>query len=494
YRWSTATYNFFKDRGIEYDKPIPYVGSMRKLFFGQSSMMDLIIELYNKNDSKVYGVFEQRTPMLMIKDPELLKQITIKDFDHFLNHRDAFSVDEDDNVNNMFGSSLFSMRDARWRDMRSTLSPAFTGSKMRQMFQLMDTVANEAVQCLNRDGIPEDGLELDVKDFCARFTNDVIESTVFAQQVNSFKDRENTFYLNSKKMTDFTCLETMKFLLYTTSKRLFKLLKLPLFDVKSTDYLVSLVTGAMKYRQEHNFVRPDMIQMLMEASGMVQTAAHKPVRDWKQHELLGQCFVFFMAGFETTAVTICFTAHEIMENEDVQKKLYEEVCQVNSDLDGGQLTYEALMGMKYLDQVVTEVMRKWPAVAAIDRECSKDITYVVDGKNVEIKKGDTIWLPVAAVQRDPRYFENPEKFDPERFSDENKHKIQPYTYYPFGSGPRNCIGSRFALLESKAVIYYMLRDFRIAPSEKSCIPMVLVPYGYQLKPKNGFWLKLFPRN
>lgn len=160
----------------------------------------------------------------MIRDPELVKQITIKDFDHFINHRNIFGVDSEDphDMDNLFGSSLFSMRDARWKDMRSTLSPAFTGSKMRQMFQLMDIVAKEAVDCLKRDDIPEDGIELDMKDYCTRFTNDVIASTAFGLQVNSFKDRENQFYLMGKKLTTFTALMNLKFLLFQTAQKLFK--------------------------------------------------------------------------------------------------------------------------------------------------------------------------------------------------------------------------------------------------------------------------------
>lgn len=171
-----------------------------------------------------------------------------------------------------------------------------------------------------------------------------------------------------------------------------------------------------------------------------------------------------------------------------------------------------------MDQVVSEVLRKWPAALAIDRECNKDISYEVDGKTVEIKKGQAVWLPVAGFHRDPKYYENPDKFDPERFSDENKDKIKPFTYYPFGLGQRNCIGeyltetkqyilinvltylnissigSRFALLEAKAVIYYLIRDFRIEVSKKSTVPMKLSANGFQLEPKNGFWLKLVPRN
>lgn len=220
------------------------------------------------------------------------------------------------------------------------------------------------------------------------------------------------------------------------------MLKISLFDRKSTNYFVRLVLDAMKYRQENNIIRPDMINMLMEARGLLN--ADKPksgaVRDWSDRDIVAQCFVFFFAGFETSAVLMCFTAHELLENEDVQEKLYEEVAQVDSDLEGGQLTYEAIMGMKYMDQVVSEVLRKWPAAIAIDRECNKDITYEVDGKSIEIKKGDAVWLPTCGFHRDAKYFENPNKFDPDRFSEENKDKIVPFTYYPFGVGQRNCIG------------------------------------------------------
>nr|AAC33299.1 CYP9 cytochrome P450 [Drosophila mettleri] len=497
YRWATANYNFFKERGIPYHKPYPFVGNMGKMLLRQKSMFDLIVELYNRGDSKVFGIFEQRKPLLMIRDPELVKQITIKDFDHFINHRNIFGVDNNDphDMDNLFGSSLFSMRDARWKDMRRPLSPAFTGSKMRQMFQLMDIVANEAVECLKRDDIPENGIELDMKDYCTRFTNDVIASTAFGLQVNSFKDRENQFYMMGKKLTPLQPLTNLKFLLFTSAQKIFKALKISLFDRQSTNYFVRLVLDAMKYRQENNIIRPDMINMLLEARGLINSDKLKSsvVRDWSDRDIVAQCFVFFFAGFETSAVLMCFTAQELLENEDVQEKLYEEVAQVDSDLQGGQLTYEAIMGMKYLDQVVSEVLRKWPAAIAVDRECNKDITYEVDGKSVQIKKGEAVWLPTCGFHRDPKYFENPNKFDPDRFSEENKDKIQPFTYYPFGVGPRNCIGSRFALLEAKAVIYYLLREFRLVPAKKTCIPLVLSSSGFQLAPKTGFWVKLIPR-
>lgn len=102
--------------------------------------------------------------------------------------------------------------------------------------------------------------------------------------------------------------------------------------------------------------------------------------------------------------------------------------------------------------------------------------------------GDPIWIPIWSIQRDPQYFPNPEKFDPERFNDENKQKIDPYTFLTFGIGPRSCIGNRFALLEVKAVLFHLLSKFRIVPTEKTDIPIQIHPRSIGLNAKNGFWV------
>ncbi|XP_037811692.1 probable cytochrome P450 9f2 [Lucilia sericata] len=498
YRWATINNNFFKDRGVPYSKPTILFGNFFEMVLRKKSMFDLIIDIYNEHNGKIYGVFDQRQPLYLIRDPEVIKQIAIKDFDHFVNHRTIFGDEnETDQTKNLFAASLFMMKDNKWKDMRSTLSPVFTGSKMRQMFQLMNEVAQETLAYLKKqNGVnSNDGIDMDIKDFITRFTNDIIASTAFGLKVNSYTDEKNEFYMMGKKVTTFTFIQNLKFMCYANFKKIMKLLKVQLFDKKQTDYFMHLVLDAMKYRKEHNIIRPDMINMLMEAKGMLKGDNPKPVnREWSDVDIVGQCFLFFFAGFETSASLTCFTAHELMENPECQEKLLQEIQDVEQSLDGKPLTYDALQNMRYLDMVVQECLRKWPGAIAIDRVCNKDITYDLDnGEKLELKKGDAIWIPVVGFHRDPQYFENPTKFDPERFSEENKDQIKPFTYLPFGVGPRNCIGSRFALLETKVLIYYIVRDFHIKAAEKSCIPMKLSPNGFQLIPKEGFWLKFAAR-
>ncbi|RZC39785.1 p450 domain containing protein [Asbolus verrucosus] len=96
-------------------------------------------------------------------------------------------------------------------------------------------------------------------------------------------------------------------------------------------------------------------------------------------------------------------------------------------------------------------------------------------------------MPTYAIHRDSQYFPDPERFNPERFSEENKGNIRPYTYLPFGSGPRNCIGSRFALLETKVLFFHILSHFEIIPIEKTQIPLQLNRKSFNMTAEGGFW-------
>lgn len=105
-----------------------------------------------------------------------------------------------------------------------------------------------------------------------------------------------------------------------------------------------------------------------------------------------------------------------------------------------------------------------------------------------ISKGQSLLVPIYGLHRDPNYFPDPTRFDPERFSDENKVKISPCTFLPFGIGPRTCIGERFAKFEVKILLFHIISNFEIVPVEKTDIPVQILKTGFFLIPKNGIWL------
>ena len=106
--------------------------------------------------------------------------------------------------------------------------------------------------------------------------------------------------------------------------------------------------------------------------------------EWEDDDLTAQCMLFFLAGFDTVSVLMCFMAHELAVNPDVQDRLYEEVKEIKKELNGKPLTYEILQKMQYLDMVVSETLRKWPPGIVSDRVCTKEFV-MDDGKGTKVK-------------------------------------------------------------------------------------------------------------
>lgn len=157
--------------------------------------------------------------------------------------------------------------------------------------------------------------------------------------------------------------------------------------------------------------------------------------------LFRKSFLFFIAGFDTSSTLLSFVAYELSANPDIQQKLYEEVEETHKSLGGNKLTYNAVQNMKYLDMVISETLRLWPPAPNTDRLCVKDYNYDDGQCKFTIEKGTVLLIPIIGLHLDEKYWDNPAKFNPERFSDDNKNNITPGAYVPFGVGPRNCIVS-----------------------------------------------------
>ncbi|XP_070502406.1 probable cytochrome P450 9f2 [Chironomus tepperi] len=512
YKWSTSTYDFFEKQGIPYRQPLPLFGTNINMLLKKKPFIDVLKEWYNEfENEKLSGLFEFRRPVVLIRDPQIIKQLTIKDFDHFMDHRVLITED----IDPLFGKNLVSLTGDKWKDMRATLSPAFTGSKMRQMFDFVSTVAIESAEILKNDIQNGGETNFEFKDFASKFTCDNIASCAFGIEVNSFKNPKNDFYRIAKNVMNFSSpLMGLKLVGYFTSPKLMKTLGISLLDKEGCDFFQGALIDTMRTREKLGIVRKDMIHLMLEAKKgkLVHSSEEsnndgyatveeshvgksKVSRQWEELDLAAQCFIFFLAGFDTVAQTMSFVAYELACNPDIQQRLYEEILQTASETgDDQKINYEQLQSMKYLDQVISETLRKWPAAPMTDRLCTKDFELKYDNKVMRFEKNvNSILVPIWMLHRNPKYFPNPEKFDPERFNDENKHKIQDFTYLPFGAGPRNCIGSRFALMEVKTIFFYLLLNFSIEVTEKTQIPLKFENLPFQIKPEKGIWVELKPR-
>ncbi|XP_016958607.1 cytochrome P450 9b2 [Drosophila biarmipes] len=486
YKWSTATFKTFEARKLYFEKPYPLVGNSGGSFFQRRSFQKELSEFYDRTrEQKLAGFFNLRTPMIAVNDPQLIKKVCIKDFDHFPNHPLVFHSDE-----RLVNDMVSSMTDQRWKHMRNTLSPVFTAAKMRNMFTLMNESFAECLQHLDTSAsLPgQKGFEVDMKALCNKLSNDIIATTAFGLKVNSYKNPENEFYDIGQTLVFTRGLGFFKFMLASMMPRIFKFLGLTIFETAKIEYFVRLVVDAIRYREQHNISRPDMIQLLMEAKKESQN-------NWTDDEIVAQCFIFFFAAFENNSNFICTTTYELLHNPEVQERLYEEVKETQGSLNGGSLTYDTVQKMTYMDMVISESLRKWSLAPITDRICTKDYTLTdEDGSKLfDFKAGDRVIIPITGLHLDERYFPEPRKFDPERFSEERKGELVPYTYLPFGVGPRNCIGNRYALMQIKGFLFNLLLNYKIEASPKTTKDLWESARGLNFVPSEGLWMHLVPR-
>ncbi|KAF5286988.1 hypothetical protein FQA39_LY16102 [Lamprigera yunnana] len=447
--------------------------------------------------SRYYGTYEGFRPVLVLKDPELIKQLGVKDFDHFKNHKDLVPEGSD----HMWERNLFALKDEKWRHMRQTLSPSFSKSKLKTVFSLITDYVKNYVRYYEEQTGP---ICLDMKDALSRFTNDVIATTAFGINCDSIRNRNNEFYQKGKAISNIYGITFVaKLFALRLFPKLSKTLGIHFFSKNVCDFFTNLIRENLQNRRKNNIVRRDFIQILMESLKNENVADNKPnglmngevtmtpnenvVDDY----ITSQAMLFFFAGFDTVSNTINFMAYELAINVDVQERLQKEVDETFSE-NNDNITYEALTKMKYMDMVITESLRKWTPPVNIIRVCNKPYTVeaVGDEPSVHLKKGAIVWIPIHASHRNPEIYPNPDRFDPERFSDENKSTMHPYSFFSFGVGPRMCIGNRFALMEIKLLFSYMLRTFNIVVNDKTVTPIKICPKSHRVIAKYPIWLNL----
>ncbi|CAK9813269.1 Cytochrome P450 9e2 [Anthophora plagiata] len=481
-------YTYWKKRHVPYIGALPVFGSAWRLFVRRMSLPSYITFSYNYYPNTRYlGMMDFSTPVVIIRDPKLIREIAVKNFEYFPDHQSFVN----EQIDPIFGKNVFSLRGERWKEKRNTLSPSFTTSKMRFMFELVSKCSQEFVDYLCNH--PEFSSMLEAKDIFTRYTNDVIVTVAFGIGVNSLKDRDNEFYKKGADATKFGgFFRLLKFLLFRMNPRLSRFAGLSFLPRSTTTFFHKVILETVKARDEQNIIRPDMIHLLLQARDKETPVTHQKIID----DITAQAFIFFLAGFDTSSTFMCYIVYELAVNTDIQERLRKEVDRYMEE-GNGEISYEALSKMEYMEMVTSETLRKYPPIVFIDRLCAQKFELPPAGagyNSVIVYPDNLVWFPVYALHHDPKYFPDPEKFDPERFSKENKDNIVPYTYMPFGVGPRKCIGNRFALMEAKIVIAYLLHRFRLKPTEKTKIPVEFSRTNFSLSLDDGFWIGLERRN
>ncbi|KAK4881330.1 hypothetical protein RN001_004649 [Aquatica leii] len=481
--------NYWKRRGIP-QIPVTYpFGNITKVFLRQQMLGDRIKEIYNlMKGHECVGIYFVNQPVLIPLSPNLIKNILTKDFQYF--HDRGIYYDEE---NDPLSAHLFSLSGIKWRNLRNKFSPAFTSGKLKFM---LETIVACGVQMKDvLEDMANASKEVEMKDIMARFTTDVIGSCAFGLECNTMKNPETEFRQMGRRAFTQTIPDMLRVISIYLIPRLVKPLGFGVFSRKVTNFFKQVVKDTMDYRENNNVSRKDFLQLLIQLKQKgyldhdeninIETVPDGTVLTFE--EAAAQAFIFFLAGFETTSATMSFAMFEMCVNSEIQNRAREEVINVMKKYND-QLTYESLTEMQYLDTVISETLRKYPPAPVYARKSTEN--YPIPFTNMVIEKDSHLLLPIWGLHRDPEFWPNPDKFDPERFNDENKCKIADYTYLPFGEGPRICIGQRFALIQIKVGLALILKNFLFCLNSKTPLPLKLEPKGIVITPVSGIWLDL----
>ncbi|GJQ81527.1 Cyp6a9 [Trypoxylus dichotomus] len=433
-------HSYFKRRGVPTVPPTFPFGNVASIIFRTQSINAKIIDIYNALKPKGHsfgGIYFFTVPVFLPISVELIRNILVKDFHHFDDRGIHF-----DEENDPVSAHLFSLYGEKWKKLRAKLSPAFTAGKIKYMFESIRKCGDVMIDVLEEMVQKDDTIE--IKDILARFTTDVIGSCAFGIECNSLRNSQAEFRVMGNRAFVHTRGDFIRNAVICASPALAKKLGLSVFPSEVSRFFKSAVQDTIAFREKYDVTRNDFLQLLIK---MLQGESLEENREilieekssvLTLNEATAQAFIFFLAGFETTSTSMGFTILELAINQDIQQKARTEVMQALEKFDGN-VTHDAIADLPYMEKVLLESLRKYPPAPAYLRKCTKD--YRIPGTDVIIPKNMTVLIPTMAVQRDPEYYPNPDVFDPERFSEENKAMSKENAYIPFGAGPRKCIGN-----------------------------------------------------
>lgn len=487
YRWWVAVYSVWDRRGVQSVAgriPLGSDGNLTLLTRYQGYTLN---EMYKKFSAPYFGIYMVRSPFLVIKNPEIISIILTKEFSHFRN-RQFLKIYHNDFI----FQHLFNLGDDKWKTTRGKMQSTFSSSKIRTMFPLFIKCTENLQSLLSQ----KEGETVDMKETLTSLSTDLTCKALFGLEANT--DCDSEVIKIGKKATDLSLTILLKIAVKLAFPEVAHNIPIKVFSTDIEKFFLKLVTEIIDYREKNNVKLNDFLDLMIQLKNRSKDSEEKKFengslnyqfQDITLEVMAAQCFFLFIAGFENTSSIQTYCLYELALNPEIQKTLQNEIDDCLKK--HGELSYEAVKEMHYLNMVLSETMRKYPILPFITRVCTSPLTFP-DGFQVE--KGDQMILPTWSLHHDPQYFPDPEKFDPERFSELNKDSIVPYTYLPFGEGPRMCIGVRFAQLQMKVGLVSILRKYSVEPTKDTEIPITLKGRAFSTLPDGAVNLKLVSRS
>ena len=396
----------------------------------------------------------------MLNDPQYIRHVLQDNHQNY--HKSKFY----EPLRPLLGDRIFLSEGKQWLSQRRIAKPAFGGPQFRKMARQITDVTGEMLGDWHASHAC--GMPVNVAADTMRMTLDAVTRSML------------NVHLTGKHSAIYDALSIM---LCEAERRVWSVVNLPLSITKrinreyrealqSLDHIVGEIIDD---RRQNRYHEDDLLSTLIKAYDTGATADRKVLRD--------QVLSIILSGHETTAIALSWSCHLISTTPHVRRRLEEEVAAVLGDRTP---TYDDLGRLTYTRMVFEEAMRLYPPVWTTSRTALDD-DFVGD---LKIPRNSTVMLCAYAVHRHPDFWHNPDEFDPERFSAEQVESRPRYTYFPFGGGPRSCLGSRFATMEAQLALAMITQRYRLEPAQG---PVVTPEPMITLRPRDGVWMRLHSR-
>ncbi|XP_067006665.2 cytochrome P450 6k1-like [Anabrus simplex] len=454
----------------------------------------LLIFLQAGAGQPILGYYQIRTPILLVRDPEIIKKVLVTNFDSF---QETYYV-VDKNLDPLVARCPLMLSGDVWRGVRSLEAPAFTLGRVVTHFPTMALESREIIKYLETEAPKHRPGGLEVRDLTCKFTTDVVVRCGFGVYGNSFTEADAT--LRKLAAPTVGVWKAIRFTLHSLIPKLPEFLRVRYMELEDQSFFQLLIKELILYRETKRVFRNDYLQMLMHIKCMGNIVKGKnTIRiagvnlDYNDEDIASHALNLLHFGCELPSFILTLALYELASNPEIQTRLRAEIDVVLMRYSGG-LTYEAVQEMSYLDMVLNETLRKYPPFQFLTRVCTRSCQLPLrNGESFILEKGTAVLIPLEGLQMDPEHFPNPEQFDPERFSEERRATIKPFSYIPYGVGPRQCFGMKFADAEMKAGLVTIISHFEVFRTPRTAATITKDPFTSLFDNKGGMWLDFVRR-
>ncbi|XP_051162909.1 cytochrome P450 6B4-like [Leptopilina boulardi] len=487
YFYISWQYNYFQKNEIpSANKIVPGLGHMLPVFSEKKNLATLCEDFYNEaKEYSMYGFYELCSPVLLVREPELVKNILLTNFSSF--SENPFKLDYQDK-NELFSLNPFFVEGDKWKEARAPHTHSFSSVKLKQITFQIAKIADKmnkylSNQCKNGE------FETNLKKLCKKFTGEV-SSTAIGIETHNFEDlkpRNNEMTYNERldkvfESPSFSTVfqQTVRFYLPSLAK----LFRLAVTPKEVNQYFRQIAKTIIQNRKKDNLIYNDFAQFVIDFEKSHGTKLNE------ETVTAAHMLSFATDVYETSAITMSFLIIDMANQPAIQEKVRNEIVSLLKKYNG-KLTYDALKEMTYLEKVLNESQRMHHITGIFSKICTKKIKLVgKDELSCVIKPGQKVVFSAYGLQMDPKYWQEPEKFNPERFNEENNKTRHKFTFLPFGEGPRVCVGMRMGVILIKMAVAAILKDFSVEVSPKMIFPIEKDESSFFNSPKGGFWVNI----